>query len=104
MTDNDYSTDDTDRERSPTATTLTYTIDDDESPSEAIVSAVATVTGKEILDLDPLYQIIDPDHLNSLYETISSRGGTAEIAFEFNNCQVTVTHEKIHVREIAETS
>ena len=39
---------------------------DYEQPSTAIVEAVARVTGCEQTDLDPLYQYVDGDALNSL--------------------------------------
>ena len=62
-----------------------------ESMSETVVTAVADAKGVDPLDLDPLYDAIDPDALDSLFST--SPGASAsptELRFEMGNCEVVV--------------
>jgi hypothetical protein len=82
-------------------TDLTYEIDTNELPSEAMVRAVASFTNTPILDLDPLHDVIDPDHLNGIFDAPKERQEIEErsITLNFNGCQVTVTQERILVRE-----
>lgn len=105
MTDNEPTSDatDTDRDQLTKTNSLTYPIDD-KSPSDAIVRAVSALTGRAILDLDPLYHVVDPDYVDGVFENLKDDVGKTEISFEFNNCQVTVTHEEISVKEMIETS
>lgn len=80
---------------------LTYEIDPDEPPSEAVVRAVAALTDTSPLDLDPLYHAIDPDHLDEIFGRATDgtvRAGSS-FTFSFNGCEVTVTDEEIRVRE-----
>ena len=81
---------------------LTYEIDDDELPSEAVIRAVAAVKNTSVISLDPLFDVIDPD---SVDETFAKRGAptSTELTFQFNGCKVTVTADEVHVRE-ADTS
>lgn len=104
MTDNESNSDATNDGRATKTNGLTYAIDDDESPSEAVVKAVSALTGRDVLDLDPLYHIIDPDHVDGVFENLDSDAGKTEIAFEFNGCHVSVTHEEVAVEETPETS
>lgn len=64
---------------------------DDESMSETVVNAVADAKGVDPLDLDPLYDAIDPDALDRLFST--SPGASAsptELRFEMSGCVVVV--------------
>lgn len=93
-------TDDQPTERSepgrPTGgTELTYPIDESERPSLAVVRAVASVTNTPVLDLDPIYDTIDPDYLDGVDETPVE---DSSITFSFNGCQVTVTQDEVHVQ------
>lgn len=78
---------------------LTYTLDDDERPSEAVVRAVASLTDSRIIDLDPLYDVVDPDHLNGLFDRSGDRRlhTDSSVTFEFNECTVTVTQSTVYV-------
>lgn len=77
---------------------LTYTLDEDERLSEAVVRAVASLTDTPIIDLDPLYDVVDPEHLNGLFEETDLRQQSS-VTFRFNRCTVTVTPDTVHVRE-----
>ena len=78
-----------------------YDVDGDESPSHAVVHAVAAVTGRSPVDLDPLYDVVDPDHLDGLFgcrgPEPSRTGGSFVLLFD--GCEVTVTRDEIRVRE-----
>lgn len=80
---------------------LTYEVDADEPHSEAVVRAVATLTDTSPLDLEPLYDVIDPTHLDGIFEA-SESGPRTEGSFEFTfgGCRVAVTYEEVRVREI----
>lgn len=83
--------------------TIVAEIEEGERPSEVIVRAVATLTNTAILDLDPLYNTIDPEHLDNLTD---GRGESAiedsSISFRYNGCLVTVSQGTVRVR--ADTS
>ena len=80
---------------------LTYDVDTDELHSEAVVRAVAGLTDTSPLELDPLYDVVDPVHLDGIFETSEPASVTkGTFAFTFGGCRVTVTHEEIRVREI----
>jgi hypothetical protein len=70
----------------------TYTIQYDEwtdqSPSVAVVKAVAAVTGDDPTAIEPLTETINPDAMDRLIETEDSRG-TLSITFGYSGCVVT---------------
>lgn len=64
-----------------------------ESVSAAVIEAVSTVTNTPTTDLDPLYNVINPDALDRLYKPMHDgaprlSGGTT--AFIYSDCRVTV--------------
>ena len=58
------------------------------SPSMAVVEAVATATDREQQELDVLYDYIDPDALDRIFEDAS--GTNVEVTFTFEGTQVAV--------------
>ncbi len=66
------------------------------TPSEAIVRAVAAATDTAILDLDPLYDVIDPDNLDGAFAS-GGDGSHLELTFTFNGCAVRVTQDRVDV-------
>lgn len=59
--------------------------------SETVVTAVAEAKGVDPLDLDPLYDSIDPDALNSLFSTRPGASASpTELRFETSGCEVVV--------------
>ena len=78
---------------------IVYEIGEDDQPSKVVVRAVATLTNTEILDLDPLYDTIDPTHVDKLNDV---RGESAiedsSVSFRYNGCLVTVNQSTVHVR------
>jgi len=79
--------------------TSVYEIDDDDRPSEVVVRAVAALTDTNILDLDPLYNTIDPEHVNNLTAVRRERAiEHSSVSFRYNGCLVTVNRRAVHVR------
>lgn len=62
----------------------------DETPSEAVINAVASLTGDDPLEMDPLSGAIDPDALDGLFQDGEYGGRPPEVQFSFNGCQVLV--------------
>ncbi|QLD91194.1 hypothetical protein HWV07_07185 [Natronomonas salina] len=62
----------------------------DESVSETVVTAVADAKGVDPLDLDPLYDSIDPDALDSLFGHAGAGSSIAKLSFEMADCEVLV--------------
>lgn len=71
---------------------------DDEPPSVAVVRAVASLTNTPVLDLEPLYDVVDPDHLDGLFGGDAALEGSS-VALAFNGCRVTVTEDCVFVEE-----
>ncbi len=100
MTDMPPNNDKNGNETASQPTEITYEIGETESPSEAVVQATAALTNTPVLDLDPLYDVIDPDHLDGLFDDSSTHSLDEErtMEFSYNGCQVAVTTEFVVVR------
>lgn len=76
--------------------TNTYRIRHDwqshEPISAAVIRAVAIVTNTSPTDFDPLFEAVDPDALNRLFNGASgdSPSDTSWVSFQFNDCKVQV--------------
>lgn len=57
------------------------------SVSEAVVKAVADAENVEPIELQPLYDVIDPDALDSLFRPHAARG---RITFQYHGYTVEV--------------
>lgn len=79
---------------------LVYDRGRDETPSEAVVQAVADLTGTDPLVLEPLYHAIDPDVLDGVFRQGPEGGVEAEITIEYNECKVTITHGAVHAQRL----
>lgn len=64
-----------------------------------IVGAVADATGVDPLDLDPLYEVIDPEALESIFRNGAHTGGDITVSFEYAGCTVFVSNGIVTVRE-----
>lgn len=84
------------RDQSAQRQPFTYEIGEDELPSEAVVRAIAEVTETTVLELDPLYDVIDPTHLDGTLVDTASTVST-ELSFQFNGYDVTVTSNEVQV-------
>jgi len=90
---------------------FTYDISAEESVSEAVVAAVATVSNVEPvpapedssepateLALDPLYSVVDPDALDAIFrpQGDDEHGVASRVSFPYHGHDVTV-HSEGHV-------
>lgn len=59
--------------------------------SETVVTAVAEATGVDPVDLDPLYDVVDPDALDQIFRsTGTSPPNSMEVRFSMAGCHVVV--------------
>lgn len=62
-----------------------------EKPSMTIINALATAMGVEPTELPPLFEIVDPDAVDSLFSNnTSSPGAEAMLSFNYRNWNVFV--------------
>ncbi|ODR79557.1 hypothetical protein BG842_06525 [Haladaptatus sp. W1] len=89
-----------DNETDTQTTEITYEIGEGESPSEAVVRATADLTNTPVIDLDPLYFVMDPVHLDGLFGESRRRPGHKEhsVTFSFNGCHISITRDTVVVR------
>jgi hypothetical protein len=87
-------------------TTPTERVADNESATEAVVLAVAEATGVDPLDLDPLYDCVDPDALDALFDSGDGLDDlTGSFEFTYAGCDVTVNaDQRVVVTPTAETT
>lgn len=81
--------------------------DSAEPPSEAVVDAVAAVTGERPVDLPPLYHAVDPDALDAVFEGRERRPGTTvrRITFEYADLEISVRGDRqVRIRDPAPSS
>ncbi len=71
--------------------TVTATRDPDESAVRTVVEAVAEATGDDPLSMQPLYDVVDTEALDTVFEPSGGRAGpSGRVSFRFNGCDVTV--------------
>lgn len=70
-----------------------------ESPCEAIMRALATISGNDQLDMQPpLFESVDPDALNRIIT--SSQSGTTRVSFTHSDYQVMIeSNGNLHLTE-----
>jgi hypothetical protein len=76
-----------------TANALTYVRERDESPSASVIEAVSEATGTEPDRMQVLYEVIDPDALDALFEPDADgkrEPPSGHVSFRFAGCSVTV--------------
>lgn len=66
------------------------------TPSEAVVESVAAATDRSVMDLSPLYDVVDSEALDVMF----ARGADATASFEYEGCEVTVTETHVVVRAV----
>lgn len=74
--------------------------------SEEIISAVATTKGTDPTELEALYESIDPDALDTLYDRPGDGRGRTSLRVEFTycGCEVSVARDgSVTVSEGPET-
>lgn len=77
----------------------TYTLPSGDRLSEAIVRAVAIETGCDPLELPPLYETVDPDALDELWNSETGSGANVVLSFPYASYDVWITRDTIRLRE-----
>ena len=67
-----------------------FTWSESDQPSSAIVIAISEVTGTDPIDLEPLYNVVNPDSLNSLFDSTAPSRLDGSVSFEYCGYQVTI--------------
>lgn len=69
-----------------------FTLPESAPVSQRVTHAVAEETDTDPFDLDPLFDVIDPEGLNVLFKPTNtgSQRTTGSVAFEYAGCEVTV--------------
>lgn len=62
----------------------------DEQPSQAVVETVAAAEGVDQTDLRPLFSVVDPDALDSLFQSRSGDEREGQIRFTYHGYRVCV--------------
>lgn len=112
MTDHDYKPDDdgslqketNDPATHPTGEVFHTEFGERNTPSEAIIKAVAAVEGVEPTEIEFLYERIDPDALDALFDgPVVGDGGTVGVEFGYSGHRVSVQNNgSITILENAE--
>ncbi|WP_083898865.1 HalOD1 output domain-containing protein [Natronococcus jeotgali] len=83
-----------------------YTCREDDPVSQTVITAVAEASNCDPCELDPLYEYIDPDALNTLFHLHSSdEANQDEVSLEFTytTYRVTVTANSVHISHVEGT-
>ena len=77
---------------------MEYEIDPEEPASMAVVRAVSNYTDTPPAELEPLYDVVDPEALDALVSGLEpdSRRGR-EIRFRYDDVDVTVTPTRVYL-------
>lgn len=75
-------------------------------PSATVIRAVANHAGQDPVDLPPLYEVVEPEALDKLFESLPNgvaRDG-GEVAFAYAGYRVTVSFDRtVNVRVEADS-
>lgn len=67
-------------------------------PTEAVLQAVASLKHKRIDQLETVYDVLDPDALNTLFS--ESARSAITVQFEYEGCTVEVTRERVRATAV----
>lgn len=78
-----------------------YRATDSETPSEAIVNAVAALRDCDPLELDPLFTAVDTDAIDNIFGNPSPNGANPRVSFEYEELIVCVErHQRLTITVI----
>lgn len=66
----------------------------------AVAGAVASRTGANVLELDPLSEAVDVDALEALWRGGDGWQSDARVTFRYMDHRVTVTTERLHLEPL----
>lgn len=73
-----------------------------DSVSMVVVSFVAALEDVPTAELDPLYDSVDPEALDSLHESLVSGGADGHVAFPYEGYEITVGADAVSARPLEE--
>lgn len=72
-----------------------HRFDADESPSQSVVRALADRQGVDPIELGPLYDFVDPDALDAMFETTTHTADRAvHVSFRIGEFEIEVTPDR----------
>jgi hypothetical protein len=71
----------------------------EETPVEATVRAVTTVTGSQQTDLEPLYSAVDTDALNRLFADPPGQSESLNVGFTYEGFAVSLSRSAVRLTE-----
>lgn len=76
---------------SSSPTSVHHDFTGDQTASLAVIETVAAVSGTDPIELPPLYDVINPDALNALFEPHDRRTGSGlRVEFSYNGFDIVV--------------
>lgn len=92
-----------DRRLSASESDVSHEVAESERHSRAVLRAVASVRNTPELELDPLYESVDPDVVDGLFDRPAPEDSAENsVTFEYAGCRVTVTRTEVRVRELSD--
>lgn len=82
-----------------------YAYNGNEAPSEAVITAVATAFNRDPLEMEPLYELIDPDALDAIFHSRQDDNSDSDdirVEFYIDTGRVVVTANHVRVHSIDE--
>lgn len=76
--------------------------DTDESPSHAVIRAIAEVKGVDPTEVAPLFEFIDPDALDAIFDNITeSEDGNVLVSFRVDEFEIEITAaRRVEIRRV----
>lgn len=72
-----------------------FTFDADESPTRGVIRAIAAVKGVEPTDVDQLYDFIDPNALDAMFDDETGAGERdLRVSFRFDDLEIEVAADR----------
>lgn len=71
----------------------------DTAVSTDVVTSIAATTGKSMEALPPLYSVVDPDALDSLFDADRQNAMGVRVRFSFAGCTVEIDEGSVTVTE-----
>lgn len=72
-------------------------LEDEETISMAVVTAVANATGQSPLEMEPLWESVDVDALEALLWDTDRTGSSLTVSFTYCGREVTVTDDDVQI-------
>ncbi|WP_227373621.1 HalOD1 output domain-containing protein [Haladaptatus halobius] len=97
-----HDSDDTRSEEYPSSRTALHEPEHRYEPmTETIIEAIAEAADADATQLEPLYESVDPDALDDLFDRHSSASVPARVTFRHEGFEVVVEHDRrVEVRDL----